>query len=155
MLTTLHAENSEQAILRENDNFLFVWGHMYQNKVKYNGQNDFLQLKFLIKHLNNNICGSIEWVNYFTIFITYFRRFKCYAISVLRMWRFPTSIYDRGFNNHSIEIPPLLIEKAMFGHSQHGVLRQSDCYANFADQQYQHSFTQGWFLNNRFSQTAS
>lgn len=122
---------------------------MYQNKVKYNGQNDFLQLKFLIKHLDNNICGSIEWVNYFTIFITYFRRFKCYAISVLRMWRFPTSIYDRGFNNHSIEIPPLLIEKAMFGHSQHGVLRQSDCYANFADQQYQHSFTQGWFLHNR------
>lgn len=58
------------------------------------------------------------------------------------MWRFPTSIYDRGFNNHSVEIPPLLIEKAMFGHSQHGVLRQSDCYANFADQQYQHSFTQ-------------
>lgn len=52
MLTTLQAENSEQAILRENDNFLFVWGHMYQNKVKYNGQNDFLQLKFLIKHLN-------------------------------------------------------------------------------------------------------
>lgn len=58
-------------------------------------------------------------------------------------------------NNHSIEIPPLLIEKAIFGHSQHGVLRQSDCYANFADQQYQHSFTQGWFLHNRFSQTAS
>lgn len=108
---------------------------MYQNKVKYNGQNDFLQLKFLIKHLNNNICGS-----YFTIFVTFFRRFKCFAISVLRMWRFPTSIYDRGFNNHSVEIPPLFIEKAMFGHSQHGVLRQSDCYANFADQQYQHSF---------------
>lgn len=70
MLTTLHAENSEQAILRENDKKKIVWGHMYQNKVKYNGQNDFLQLKFLIKHLNNNICGSIEWVNYFTIFIT-------------------------------------------------------------------------------------
>lgn len=80
MLTTLHAENSEQAILRENDNFCFVWGHIYQNKVKYNGQNDFLQLKFLIKHLDNNICGSIEGVNYFTIFITYFRRFKCYAL---------------------------------------------------------------------------
>lgn len=36
---------------------------MYQNKVKYNGQNDFLQLKFLIKHLNNNICGVLnEWI---------------------------------------------------------------------------------------------
>lgn len=40
-------------------------------------------------------------------------------------------------NNHSIEIPPLLIEKAVFGHSQHGVLRQSDCYANLADERYQ------------------
>lgn len=105
--------------------------HVPKKKVKYDWQNDFLQLKFLIRHLNNNICGSIEWVNYFSIFITYFRRFKCYAISVLRMWRFPTSIYDRGFNNHSIEIPPLLIEKAMFGHSQHGVLRQSRLLREF------------------------
>lgn len=88
-------------------------------------------------------------MNYFTIFITYFRRFKCYAISVLRMWRFPTSIYDRGFNNYSIEIPPLLIEKAMFGHSQHGVLRQSDCYANFADQLYTGLVPSQQILTNR------
>lgn len=65
------------------------------------------------------------------------------------MWRFPTSIYDRGFNNHSIEIPPLLIEKAMFGHSQHGVLRQSDCYANFADKLYTGLVPTQQILTNR------
>lgn len=55
-------------------------------------------------------------MNYFIIFIIYFRRFKCYVIFVFRMWCFFILIYDRGFNNYLIEILLLLIEKVMFGY---------------------------------------